>query len=233
MKIINISDLHGRRIWEDIIKQESFDHLVFIGDYFDTRDDISTASQIDNFKNIIKLKKENMDTVHLLIGNHDYHYLPGTTETYSGYQAAKALSIRDILKENIDLLQICYVNGDYLFTHAGVTNTWWSNNFEGEPPVDDSIEDIINEFFILEPKQFGFTGFHSRTGDEVTQSPLWVRPYSLGVDQIPHFTQVIGHTAVPHLTILKSIILTDTFDRTEEFLLIEDDAPKIKTLNNE
>lgn len=41
MKIVAIGDIHGRDIWEDIVKKEhDADKIVFVGDYFDTRDNM-------------------------------------------------------------------------------------------------------------------------------------------------------------------------------------------------
>jgi predicted phosphodiesterase len=42
MKIVTLGDTHGRDIWKTIVKiEEDFDKFIFIGDYFDTRDDIN------------------------------------------------------------------------------------------------------------------------------------------------------------------------------------------------
>ena len=81
MKIVALGDTHGRDMWKTIVKiEEDFDKLLFIGDYFDTRDDIDASTQIQNFKEILEFKKENPDKVILLIGNHDFHYLKGCGE---------------------------------------------------------------------------------------------------------------------------------------------------------
>ena len=49
MKIIAIGDIHGRSIWKNIVSANSYDKVVFLGDYFDSFD-IHTLDQIDNFK---------------------------------------------------------------------------------------------------------------------------------------------------------------------------------------
>lgn len=79
MKIIVIADIHGRSIWKEIISKENdFDSVIFLGDYFDTHGGGYSANrQIENFKDIIAYKKANMDKVTLLIGNHDVHYCRG------------------------------------------------------------------------------------------------------------------------------------------------------------
>ena len=36
-KTIYIGDIHGRDVWEEIVeKHDNADHIVFIGDYFDS-----------------------------------------------------------------------------------------------------------------------------------------------------------------------------------------------------
>ena len=57
--------------------------IIFLGDYFDSRDGISIGDQQKNFDDILKFKELNTDKVKLLFGNHDYHYLPHVQEHYS------------------------------------------------------------------------------------------------------------------------------------------------------
>ena len=59
--------------------------VVFIGDYFDCFENIPTSEQIENFNNIIALKKAQPEKFIVLIGNHDYQYMVDG-ERYSGYQ---------------------------------------------------------------------------------------------------------------------------------------------------
>ncbi|MFN9956617.1 MAG: metallophosphoesterase, partial [bacterium] len=125
MKTLLLGDTHGRNLWKEIIKKETPDRIVFIGDYFDTRDDIDASTQIQNFKEILEFKKENPDKVILLIGNHDFHYLKGCGETYSGYQQWAAMDINEVLQPALTSghLQICHVYDEYIFSHAGLTQT--------------------------------------------------------------------------------------------------------------
>ena len=86
MRHIIIGDLHGKDIWKRILNQETFDRVIFMGDYFDSFH-ILPQTQIDNFKDLVEFYSNN-DVV-LLIGNHDYHYL-SEHAIYSGYQDALA-----------------------------------------------------------------------------------------------------------------------------------------------
>jgi predicted phosphodiesterase len=86
MKITIIGDTHGRSKWKNIVeKEKDADKIIFIGDYFDAKDGGYSANrQIENFKEIVEFKRNNPDKVILLIGNHDFHYLKGVNEEYSG-----------------------------------------------------------------------------------------------------------------------------------------------------
>lgn len=194
MKIIAIGDTHGRDDWRNISIQNECDKLVFIGDYFDTHEDISPKQQINNFKDIIKFKESSPDEIILLFGNHDFHYMRGIDDRYSGYQPLFEKDIQELIHSALDskLLQMCFVSDNFIFTHAGITQTWCADNEINM----SSIEKSINDLFIYTPNAFKFTpgDYRSPYGDEICQTPIWVRPDSLLRDKIEGFTQVVGHT---------------------------------------
>jgi hypothetical protein len=68
MKVIIVGDIHGRNTWEKL--RDKADKIVFVGDYFDTRDNISGKKQLDNFISLTSFKRGNKDKVILLLGNH-------------------------------------------------------------------------------------------------------------------------------------------------------------------
>lgn len=70
MKIIFITDTHGRDTWKKIINKESSDLVIFGGDYVSTHEKITEEEQIENLKDILTYKEENPDKVILLRGNH-------------------------------------------------------------------------------------------------------------------------------------------------------------------
>lgn len=222
MKTIAIGDIHGRNTWRRITSENDFDKCVFIGDYFDTHEGISPRQQIENFKELIAFKKENSSRVILLFGNHDYHYLRTAHEKYSGFQYSHQIPIQHLLHEAIDeqLLQMCYVSGNILFTHAGVTKTWCESN-----GIDSkNIERSLNALFTLQPGSFRFTPGEnfSPTGDDICQSPVWVRPDSLLKDRIDNYAQVVGHTQQDKIIATDDVILIDTLGISGEWLQIVD-----------
>ena len=68
MKIVVISDVHGRDLWKKQVEEEA-DLYIFLGDYFDSFD-IPHEIQISNFLDIKKFYEDNKDKVILLAGNH-------------------------------------------------------------------------------------------------------------------------------------------------------------------
>jgi hypothetical protein len=229
MRIVALGDTHGRVIWKDIVDKEiiAADKIIFIGDYFDTHGGgVSGNKQIVNFKELLQLKREYPDKIVLLFGNHDFHYIRGIGETYSGYQAGYAVDIGAAIGDAITegLVQMCYKHDKFVFTHAGVTMTWCVDN---EIDMTD-LETSINDMFKYKPAAFKFTmgGNFSNTGDDVTQPPIWVRPLSLLHDMVGGITCVVGHTTVKEIGISERLILIDTLGISEEYLIINDGVPE-------
>ena len=228
MRIIKISDLHGKKIWEDIVAKEeaTADKIVFDGDYFDSFT-IPFIHQLHNFNKIIEYKKANPDKVVLLFGNHDFHYLRAAHEDYSGYQFYKALDIQDVMEAAIkeNLIQMCYVNDIHLFIHAGVSKTWAAKNLPDLTKNND-VEAAINRLFIENPASFGWVRDKYRYtdpfGDNVYQGPLWIRPKSILKDKIDGFIQIVGHTHQKKLILSNDVILTDVFDTVNKYLILDD-----------
>jgi len=222
MKIIAIGDIHGRDSWKAIMNQnEDADKFIFTADYFDTHEKVSAQQQLSNFKDIIATKKQYPQRVILLIGNHDYHYLPSVSEHYSGYQPLHAFDFQEALKKAIKLglMKMCHTEGNVLFVHAGIKKTWYGNNFVSETFTARN----VNDLFKYKPNAFGFTAGrkHDPYGDEICQSPVWVRPDSLRRDKIDGYKKVVGHTTQKKLIVNNDVILIDTLGTSGEYLQIK------------
>jgi len=198
-KTVVIPDLHGRSDWKLIVYTEKPDEVIFLGDYFDSYN-ISGVEQLHNFKEIIEYK-ETFPNVIMLIGNHDHHYFSsvGYNGT-SGYQAGIAHNITQALEENIHHLQMAHKGGEFLFTHAGVSEIFMDKIFGEDGWNPDNIAEDLNELWKHKPKAFCFNGYISDTGDEVMQTPIWIRPTSLmragkmKRELYKKYIQVVGHT---------------------------------------
>jgi len=225
-KTICIGDIHGRDIWKRILENESdAATIVFIGDYFDSFD-ISGAEQLYNFKEIIKYKEESGKQVVMLVGNHDHHYFPeiGYTGT-SGFQRNIWPVISATIDENRKHLQMCYRQGEYLFSHAGVSVSFLKRVFKKAWKVD-TVADQINELFFTQPRRFNFYGLDPY-GDNTEQTPIWIRPRSLKIannntNLYRKYIQVVGHTHRNGIEFSGRTYFVDTFDTSNDYLTIID-----------
>ncbi|MDR2553112.1 MAG: metallophosphoesterase [Treponema sp.] len=184
-----IGDVHGRSFWKQYVN-DLWDEFYFTGDYFDTHDSrMDFKKQYNNFAEICAAAREN-SRIKLCLGNHDYHYLQGVRDQpYSGFQQKYALRIGKVLEENMDLIGVVYVTRDrYIISHAGVT-AWFLKSIGGTKPED------INRAFERDRNVLNFNG-SDIYGDDITQSPVWVRPGSLRKDPLPGYSQIVGHTPV-------------------------------------
>lgn len=200
MKFLVLGDTHGRPFWKKHIESTNPDKIIFIGDYFDNPE-YTALEQLNNFLEIVQLKKERPDDVTLLIGNHDAHYM-GIGQIYSGFQFGAFPNIEQILEEHKSLMQWCHSIDGILFTHAGVTKEWCKNN-------DIDLDSVVDSINALPVERFAFVGWEKH-GDSTMSGPIWVRPKSLRENQIDGWKQVVGHTRQPTLIVDNSVILIDT-----------------------
>jgi predicted phosphodiesterase len=249
MKTVIIGDIHGHDSWKQVVAQEhDADRFIFVGDYFDSFT-VSGVVQIHNFKEIVEFKTTSLyHDVIMLIGNHDYHYFPeiGDSST-SGYQSTLAPSIKQVIEENRQHLQMAYQFDDILVTHAGVSSVW----------LDDTIAmwDVpnlamyLNDLFTYQPHKVGYRSYKqvgdtvygsSGFGGETFQGPIWIRPQALmeaNYDTLrTQIRQVVGHTTRKQIDIEgKSTggryYFVDTMPR--EYLIVIDGVVSLGILNNE
>jgi len=233
MRIIFVGDIHGRQSWKIPAYNEKWDKFVFIGDYFDTREDITTLEQIHNFKEICEFSRNNIGKVVLLIGNHDAGYFSNSIDqsVVSGYQCGGNISINMVLEENKNIMQMCYIYDDgytkLLLSHAGISHEWLINNgWNGTFPIDQ----FVNDLWIYQPTKFEFNGMDPY-GDNTYQTPIWIRPDSLlrvNRDTLKdEYIQIVGHTAMKKIDIEGKATggryyFIDTLGTSGEYLIWED-----------
>lgn len=187
-KILIIPDVHGRTFWRKAKEEISnVDRVVFLGDYLDPYffEGITRENTIEEFKGIIKFKKENLDKVILLLGNHDESY-KNNFGSATRYDYDNEKEIKSLFGENESLFRLFHKEGNYLFSHAGVTNHWLHTYFPSKS-IDDFLslkdEEIVPYLWVYS---------YYRGGRDRTGSMVWsdVREY----DREPTFYQIFGHT---------------------------------------
>lgn len=228
VKYIVIPDVHGRSFWKEPVKQaiDAEVHIIFLGDYVDPygHENISRETAIDILGEIIELKKSHCNMVHLLIGNHDLHYIDD-----SKYGCRMDIDNRErIMKmflDDFDCFRFMYssrVNGkNFLFSHAGFLVDWLTDSIDElgyaitdyENEVDylkkfnefkDSIDfDFINKFDWKEMwnekpywKSKIAEASYSRGGNVAYGSMIWsdVSEHLICSDKVNDCIQIFGHS---------------------------------------
>jgi hypothetical protein len=250
MKIVAIGDIHGRDYWKQIIEQEQdADVFVFVGDYFDSFT-IKGPDQINNFLDIIEFKKQSKVPVILLIGNHDYHYYPGIEDSgTSGYQTLMAPSIKHVVSDNKQYLQVAYQSGEFVFSHAGLSSEWLDDIVDGWSV--DSLDATINDLFRFQPQKLAYRSYKQvgstvygvgGYGSETFQGPLWIRPKALMTANKKtlrkQIIQVVGHTPQETIDIKGEstggrYYFIDTLEYGQnQYLVVKDGVVSLGELNN-
>ena len=244
-----IGDLHGRDCWKRIVEVEQADRYVFIGDYFDSFD-IPGLFQMQNFKDLMMWSEETEAECIFLIGNHDYGYFEGCDGTRtSGYQFKLAPAIKMLVREWKHKLQIAYRFDDVLCTHAGVSTDFMNGVFGKGGWDADNIVELLNEQWKYKPQTFDFDcvpplkmSYVDPTGDNIQQSPMWIRPKSLmrsNYDELKKLIiQVVGHTTQRQIDIKGMATggryyYIDTLETSGEYLVYQSEKFSVNKINEE
>ena len=242
-KLLVLPDIHGRRFWKEPCKNiDNYDKVVFLGDYLDPYgfEGIEVKDAIENFKEIIDFKKENMDKVILLIGNHDLPYYSNTYLAFSMWHCRHSAihhnKIHKLFNENIDLFQIAYVYNeqtlslkkeynDILFTHAGVESGWLEKVVKCNETDINKIADTLNE---LTKSKDGLEKLYcitsERGGRDRFGSCVWADVHDIMWDvdakknpnavikPIQNIKQVFGHTLQAYYDEKRNIVYGDAIE---------------------
>ena len=215
MIVGSIGDLHGRDIWKKIILQNThIDKWVFVGDYCDSMDyEINgmlikrayTNDEIfQNLSDIIQFKKENMDKVELLIGNHDGSYFYFPRFFCQGFRADAQPALNRLFNDNKHLFKIAYQYKNYLWTHAGVSKKWLA---EFKPLAEEKglwddklpLADILNmaNETSLQEKLFQKSGARMKYGgSDLVGGVVWADRSETRGDFLSGYHQILGHTPI-------------------------------------
>ena len=139
---IVFGDIHGSTYWKEVVNENPDCRYIFLGDYLDPYDDIANKNLTDNLKEIIQLKKDRNDDVILLLGNHDMHYLDWDFAPCSRFDETIKAEAHALFSENRRLFTYAFQEGNHIFTHAGITEKWFLEDFKGD--VSKNIAEQLN-----------------------------------------------------------------------------------------
>jgi len=191
MKTLIIPDIHTRfDKAEAIISSIDHDNIVFLGDYFDEFYD--TLAQNQQAAHWLKESMKKKDRIHLL-GNHDLAYMD-QDHRCSGFTENKLVAIESSGVDLTKLQHYCWV-GDWLCTHAGLSNNFYKYNQKCPSPIDKDECVNVNNFLHNmedEDKDLLYNVSIHRGGRSKFGGILWC-DYDEFID-IDHIKQIFGHT---------------------------------------
>jgi len=248
VRILVISDVHGRGNWTRAVTLPDIDKIVFLGDYLDQSHDSGISNQqcLDNFCEIVSFASSD-DRVHLLLGNHDFHYLEKGIK-YQGYRSSLNFQFLQFYLSNKQLFSfyLSLKDGDktpVIFTHAGVVPHWLQLaldefcRFIQQPEIlinnTNLIESIDSVFNLPKHRLFPLLdrAVACRGGVSPSGSPIWADAsellnWSSLEDNLGDFIQVVGHNQVPEITSVfsgqnRGILFTDCCNTVDEHAVID------------
>ena len=224
-KILIIPDIHGRDFWKEPVKKVLEDtnaHIVFIGDYTDPYSSEWEPNfdylqhTVDNFKEIIEMKKQNSDRITLLLGNHDCGYAIGDDVCSSRMDKIHQSELEKLFRENRELFQIaeeCDIAGKhFIFSHAGILKGWVKSVWGDE--ADDTDFNVVsrlnnawldNDMNILS-RLGDYDDYRGWDGCQYG-SPVWsdIRSWIRVTPEETYGFNIVGHTQLFHQVVLDQI----------------------------
>ncbi len=218
MKQVVMGDIHGHDTWKKILAVESdYDEVIFLGDYLDSFG-VDKKTQLLNLKEILEIPRSRM-----LLGNHDLHYIFSEYKC-SGFTTSKFNTFNKTIKKAYfeGKIKPLHIDGDIIFSHAGVTNRWLENKTKHA-----DLEDYMTNNINLDTLGFQYSPdeIKERTcyyGNNTFQGFLWVRPESLLSDKLTGYRQIVGHTFYENIKHEDGVYFCDSLGgETPEYIVIE------------
>lgn len=223
-RIIAVGDLHGKDCWKKI-NPDNYDRIIFMGDYVDSNS-IAPKKILANLKDLIEFKSKHEDKVTLLLGNHDIQYCEYPNYRTMQFHKRMQPQYTHIFNQNIELFQVATQEGDYLFTHAGLSDSF--ARYYLADYYDRIIQNKIYPATLLNRIQRSFyrevlhTVSEHRGGCEAFGGITWADYQETSKDLLPGYHQVVGHTRMKKITKVEekdcSITYIDVLDMRKEFL---------------
>lgn len=221
MKTLVIWDLHWLNVWKELIKKDNYDKVIFLWDYVDSFI-VPSEDILQNLKDIIQYKKDNLDKVELLLGNHDIQYMY-TWNRCSWYRANYSWELHLIFMTNKNLFKICHQEWKYLFSHAGFTKEYEEYVYEetNKEVFKFTSYDSYNKLIDTRYQSLLFNCWVARWGHYKAGSMLWAdKSETKHRGKLIDFIQVVWHTPVKSIERYDHIIYCDTLEHWDWIPLI-------------
>lgn len=172
-----------------------YDRIVFIGDYVDSST-VADEDMITNLEEIIEFKGRFADKVVLLLGNHDIQYLDFPSYRNSGFNNRIQLRLTNIFRSHQVSFKVAYQHGNWLFSHAGITNSFLHATFGSSPLLDTHIADRLNQLQESADRNKLHIVGTSRGGFYPYSGITWADMRETAADYLTGYHQIVGHTRI-------------------------------------
>lgn len=225
IRYLILPDIHGRDFWRDPVEETLRDtdaHIVFLGDFHDPYpqefhyDEECESRSVDNFKQILELKKQNPGRITLLIGNHDCGYAIGDDICSSRMDRVHRRELESLFQDNRELFQIaeeCDIAGKhFVFSHAGILKGWadliWGDEMDKpEFNVVDHLNNawLTSNYGVLDA--LGYYDVYRGWGGYKYGSPVWsdIRSWVRVTPEETFGFNIVGHTQLQRQLVLDTI----------------------------
>ena len=209
MKVATIGDIHGTtkflECYKNIQETDSdVDKIIVLGDWFDPYIDIELDTMIERYNEFVKIWKSD-DRIISIIGNHDIagYIIPNDCTNRTIRFGKMKERITDVIEPNLPESYLTYKIGDYIFSHAGVSQKWLDDisRFTECNYVDDIMnckkgwtKDELSDICTFYPYDW------SGCGEHASQSCVWIRPHALINNAIEGYHQVVAHTRLEKIS---------------------------------
>jgi hypothetical protein len=200
-KTIVFGDIHGLDFWKKDVEQNPDADFIFLGDYLSPYSKIPNRILVDNLREIIKLKKSRPENVVLLLGNHDMNAITDEIADAGRYNHEICHIVSKLFEDNKDLFQYAYQKGRTVFTHGGITEAWFRDDFRGNP--NKNIAEQLNNPTPKQRKTLYQCG-RGRGGLYKNSRIFWADICELEEDPLENYWQIVGHSQVEEVITLKN-----------------------------
>ena len=133
----------------------------------------------------------------LLLGNHDLHYFCDEACVGTRFDMEIAEAASWMFLNNIGLFQYAFQDGEYLFTHAGVSQLWFDYDFCGD--ASRSVAEQLNNPAADQVPALLRVGY-ARGGRRGDAGGIFWADKSELEEPLHGFTQIVGHNRVAEVT---------------------------------
>lgn len=205
-----IPDIHQDIPWLQKILQQAgdWDHCIFLGDYFDTRERPEDVASIEETAQFIRdFASTQTGKVTFLWGNHDIPYLEAHRNWNGNERKAlprtnagvpvSGIAVNKIFEilppELVRTFRLFHVINGYLLSHAGVAERFWPQSNQTSDSLsilEKECESVLRQFH----KQYSplLAPGIARGGEEPVGGLTW-QCWTEFADSLP-LPQIVGHT---------------------------------------